>query len=114
MTTIRPLSKQVFQKTRALVPKNYRPVSTQTSNSTVAAAASSKEAIKIKSKRLVFDSRSPSLQDFLAQRQVPLKPVNNVHPDNVPYLQAQTQLLGKGKKFYIEVYGCQVQKSTFI
>lgn len=96
MSTLLPLTKQVFQKTRPLV--SQRLVSTTA------------ETLKSKSKRLVFDSRSPSLQDFLAQRQVPLKPVEGslARPDQVPYLQAQTQVLGKGKKFYIEVYGCQV------
>lgn len=60
-------------------------------------------------KRLVFDNRSPSFQDFLAQQTS-----NNTidpkltQPDNVPYLDIDSQLLGKGKKFFIEVYGCQV------
>ncbi|GAA5816426.1 hypothetical protein MFLAVUS_009955 [Mucor flavus] len=96
MSTLLPLTKQVFQKTR--------PLAAQRLVSTTA------ETLKSKSKRLVFDSRSPSLQDFLAQRQVPLKPVEGslARPDQVPYLQTQTQLLGKGKKFYIEVYGCQM------
>ncbi|KAI9277441.1 tRNA-I(6)A37 thiotransferase enzyme MiaB [Sporodiniella umbellata] len=63
-----------------------------------------------KKRRLVFDNRSPSLSDFLSQRDMKKKPLDAalIQPDQVPYLQAQTEQLGKGRKFYIEVYGCQM------
>ncbi|KAI7891024.1 uncharacterized protein EV154DRAFT_509760 [Mucor mucedo] len=98
----RPLSKQLLEKARVVLVK--RPLTTN-------AAAVVTESAKSKAKRLVFDSRSPSLQDFLAQRQIPnAKPVDSAlaRPDQVPYLQAQGQQLGRGRKFYIEVYGCQM------
>ncbi|KAI8372210.1 tRNA-I(6)A37 thiotransferase enzyme MiaB [Blakeslea trispora] len=61
-----------------------------------------------KKKRLVFDNRSPSFQDFLAQQ--PTKPVDPslAQPDQVPYLHTHHQNLGQGRKFFIEVYGCQM------
>jgi hypothetical protein len=72
-------------------------------------ASAANELAKPK-KRLVFDNRSPSFQDFLAGKQ---KPIDRAltKPDDIPYLQTPKQMLGKGKKFYIEVYGCQA--STF-
>ncbi|GAN04701.1 radical sam proteins [Mucor ambiguus] len=72
------------------------------------AAASTASAKK--AKRLVFDNRSPSFQDFLSKQQ----PVNAsidqalTQPDNIPYLQMDSKTLGRGRKFYIEVYGCQM------
>lgn len=95
----RLLSKQFLEKTRAFVVKRH--LTTQTAA----------DLAKSKGKRLVFDSRSPSLQDFLAQRQLPTKPIDSAlaRPDEIPYLQAQGQQLGRGRKFYIEVYGCQVR-----
>lgn len=65
-----------------------------------------------KSKRLVFDNRSPSFQDFLSKQQ-PVKTSSIdqalTQPDNIPYLQMDSKTLGRGRKFYIEVYGCQVK-----
>lgn len=97
----RPLSKQFVEKARVLLLKRHL--------TTKGVAVS--ELAKSKGKRLVFDSRSPSLQDFLAQRQIPTKPIDSAlaRPDEIPYLQAQGQQLGRGRKFYIEVYGCQVR-----
>lgn len=107
MSSLRPLSKKVLGNTHSVLIKQ-RHVTTSTKNS---AAALATEATKAKSKRLVFDNRSPSLQDFLAQHQLPLKQVDSTLaiPDQIPYLRAQGQQLGRGKKFYIEVYGCQVR-----
>lgn len=69
-------------------------------------------AQKKQKKRLVFDNRSPSFQDFLAQQQSS-KPIDSqlTQPDQVPYLNVDSRLLGKGRKFFIEVYGCQVNTS---
>ena len=107
MASLRPLSKKVLNDTNSVFIKQ-RHVATSPKN---AAAAVATEAIKSKSKRLVFDNRSPSLQDFLAQHQPALKPVDSklAIPDQIPYLRAQGQQLGIGRKFYIEVYGCQVR-----
>ncbi|KAI8051930.1 uncharacterized protein B0P05DRAFT_562406 [Gilbertella persicaria] len=65
-------------------------------------------AVETKRKRrLVFDNRSPSFQDFLSQQEP--KPVDPslTQPDQVPYLNT-TANLGQGRKFFIEVYGCQM------
>ncbi|KAI8638444.1 tRNA-I(6)A37 thiotransferase enzyme MiaB [Parasitella parasitica] len=64
-----------------------------------------------KAKRLVFDNRSPSFQDFLMKQQsVKTTTIDKAltKPDNVPYLQIDSKTLGRGRKFYIEVYGCQM------
>ncbi|KAI7864767.1 tRNA-I(6)A37 thiotransferase enzyme MiaB [Spinellus fusiger] len=58
-------------------------------------------------KRLVLDNRSPSLQDFLAKSTKPVDPAL-VHPDSIPYLTTHGPDWGRGRKFYIEVYGCQM------
>jgi hypothetical protein len=63
-------------------------------------------------KNLVFDNRSPSLQDFLAQAnasKVDSLSHSSAVADNVPYLNVVGPSLGRGRKFYIEVYGCQVR-----
>ncbi|KAG1142308.1 hypothetical protein G6F37_008255 [Rhizopus arrhizus] len=64
---------------------------------------------KTAKKRLIFDNKSPSFSDFLASTQKN-KPIDAalIQPDRIPYLQAHSEHLGKGKKFYIEVYGCQM------
>ncbi|KAL0087973.1 tRNA-I(6)A37 thiotransferase enzyme MiaB [Phycomyces blakesleeanus] len=59
-------------------------------------------------KRLVFDSRSPSFEEFLAKGpKTPIDPAL-VRPDNIPYLNVNGLDWGRGRKFYIEVYGCQM------
>ncbi|KAG0744390.1 hypothetical protein G6F57_004204 [Rhizopus arrhizus] len=65
--------------------------------------------VKTAKKRLIFDNKSPSFHDFLASTQKN-KPIDAalIQPDRIPYLQAHAEHLGKGKKFYIEVYGCQM------
>ncbi|CAM0137265.1 hypothetical protein VKS41_004974 [Umbelopsis sp. WA50703] len=62
-------------------------------------------------KNLVFDNRSPSLQDFLVQAnasKVDSLSHSSAVADNVPYLNVVGPSLGRGRKFYIEVYGCQM------
>ncbi|KAG1067572.1 hypothetical protein G6F42_026488 [Rhizopus arrhizus] len=63
-----------------------------------------------KAKRLVFDNRSPSFQDFLSKQQPVKTSIDQAltQPDNIPYLQMDSKTLGRGRKFYIEVYGCQM------
>lgn len=70
--------------------------------------------VKTAKKRLIFDNKSPSFHDFLASTQKN-KPIDAalIQPDRIPYLQAHAEHLGKGKKFYIEVYGCQVKCVPF-
>jgi len=64
-----------------------------------------------KKKHIVFGSRGPSLQDFLnsttAQPSTPLDPTKTM-PDNIPYLSVQGRKLGAGAKYFVEVYGCQM------
>jgi hypothetical protein len=97
MSNIGLVTRQCVQQCRRVNIKSRR---------TFASAAVATEVTKPK-KRLVFDNRSPSFQDFLAGKQ---EPIDNAltKPDDIPYLQMNKALLGKGKKFYIEVYGCQV------
>lgn len=85
------------QCNRAILVRQY-------ANAAVAVASTEKKA-----KRLVFDNRSPSFQDFLSKQQ-PVKAIDQAltKPDNIPYLQMDSKTLGQGRKFYIEVYGCQV------
>lgn len=106
MSSLRSFYRRAWQDTKANLTK-HRTVTTTTSRSAAAAAT---EVSKKKTKRLVFDNRSPSLQDFLAQHQPALKPVDSALavPDQIPYLHARGQQLGSGRKFYIEVYGCQM------
>ncbi|CAO3609291.1 unnamed protein product [Mucor fragilis] len=63
-----------------------------------------------KAKRLVFDNRSPSFQDFLSKQQPVKASIDQAltQPDQIPYLQMDSKTLGQGRKFYIEVYGCQM------
>ncbi|KAG1613006.1 hypothetical protein G6F46_008054 [Rhizopus delemar] len=64
--------------------------------------------VKTTKKRLIFDNKSPSFSDFLAsthKKNIPIDPAL-AQPDRIPYLQAHTENLGKGKKFYILVFGC--------
>lgn len=120
MASLRPLPKQILAKTRTtLVKQQQRLVNTSTKNNAAAAVATNTVTSTTetkKKKRLVFDNRSPSFQDFLAQHQPPTKQIDSplAQPDNIPYLSVQGQQLGRGRKFYIEVYGCQVRKIVFL
>ncbi|KAG1176293.1 hypothetical protein G6F70_001900 [Rhizopus microsporus] len=81
----------------------------RSSFASVSASISETTAKATRKKRLIIDNRSPSLSDFLAQT-APKKKLDAalIKPDSVPYLQTQSENLGKGRKFYIEVYGCQM------
>lgn len=112
MATLRSVYRVALQDTKANLTKRRSVTTSSTRN----AAAAATEVSKKKMKRLVFDNRSPSLQDFLAQHQPVLKPVDSplAIPDQIPYLHARGQQLGSGRKFYIEVYGCQVHSCNTI
>ncbi|CAO3618264.1 unnamed protein product [Mucor hiemalis] len=106
MATSRSVYRVALQGTKVNLTKRRSVTTSSTRN----AAAAATEVSKKKMKRLVFDNRSPSLQDFLAQHQPVLKPVDSplAIPNQIPYLHARGQQLGSGRKFYIEVYGCQM------
>ncbi|KAJ1962376.1 hypothetical protein IWQ62_003550 [Dispira parvispora] len=71
-------------------------------------------------RKLVFDNRGPSFQDFIqsanALRLGQLQPAKEGTPNEdvgvvAPYLRVATQNLaelGQGRKFFVEVYGCQM------
>ncbi|ORX67089.1 hypothetical protein DL89DRAFT_269528 [Linderina pennispora] len=78
--------------------------------SAAASSASAKTTATSKAKRkhLVFNNRTgPSLQHFLAQslpdQQADL---SKATPEDLPYLPVQDW--GEGRKYYVEVYGCQM------
>ncbi|KAH8548275.1 tRNA-I(6)A37 thiotransferase enzyme MiaB [Umbelopsis sp. PMI_123] len=109
--------KPMFLNARTTIPKIYRTAQRSTLNqlkcSRAASSLSHKRPTQTQEKRkLIFDNRSPSLQDFLAQANAaqPLEPLSGaaVSPDQVPYLNVIGPSLDRGRKFYIEVYGCQM------
>ncbi|KAJ2146794.1 hypothetical protein IWW43_004404 [Coemansia sp. RSA 1935] len=64
-----------------------------------------------KRRHLIFNNRNgPSLQHFLAQPQrKPGAAANAAEPDEVPYMAVSDW--GQGRKYYVEVYGCQMNVS---
>lgn len=69
---------------------------------------------KAKKRRLVFNHRhGPGLAHFLSDSLVPdpsaLATASSAQPDAVPYLAVSDW--GEGRKYYIEVYGCQMNVS---
>jgi hypothetical protein len=110
--------KPMVLKARTSVPQIYRMAQRSSLNklkcTRAASSLSQKRPTQAQEKRkLVFDNRSPSLQDFLAQANAsqPLEPLSDsaVSSDQIPYLNVIGPSLGRGRKFYIEVYGCQVR-----
>ncbi|KAG0054812.1 CDK5 regulatory subunit associated protein 1 [Gryganskiella cystojenkinii] len=81
--------------------------------STTDSSTSTTKSKKNKKQHIVFGNRGPSLQDFLnstngtPQTTVPLDP-STTTPDNIPYLSVQGRKLGAGAKYFVEVYGCQM------
>lgn len=68
---------------------------------------------KKKKQHLVFGNRGPSLQDFLnssatTQSNDPKTSLENAIPEDVPYLSVKGRKLGAGAKYFVEVYGCQM------
>ncbi|KAF9937946.1 CDK5 regulatory subunit associated protein 1 [Mortierella alpina] len=69
---------------------------------------------KKKKQHLIFGNRGPSLQDFLnssatSQSSSDLKVnLENATADDVPYLSVKGRRLGAGAKYFVEVYGCQM------
>ncbi|KAF9157177.1 CDK5 regulatory subunit associated protein 1 [Actinomortierella ambigua] len=87
---------------------------------TVAAATASATATTASKssakKHLIFNNRGPSLQDFLNSTASPLKSkkladptkANGISAEEVPYLHVRGPKLGAGAKYFVEVYGCQM------
>ncbi|KAF9581735.1 CDK5 regulatory subunit associated protein 1 [Lunasporangiospora selenospora] len=67
-------------------------------------------------KHLVFGNRGPSLQDFLNNSSSSLNKDDSAasldptatRPADVPYLSVRGRQLGAGAKYFVEVYGCQM------
>ncbi|KAI8377496.1 tRNA-I(6)A37 thiotransferase enzyme MiaB [Radiomyces spectabilis] len=101
-----------MQRSRSVIKQGHtliRPNITLCSRSLATAAAAVPSVAAKKRRQLVFDNRTPSLKDFLAQ-QYQSKEINRdlVRPDNIPYLTTHGPNWGAGRKFHIEVYGCQM------
>ncbi|KAG0348022.1 CDK5 regulatory subunit associated protein 1 [Podila humilis] len=107
------LTKTAFQQ-RALLATT---TSTLPPPPSKAAAASTPEKETKKKKQpqhLIFGNRGPSLQDFLNQSSSDdptnqkLTTAAGVDADTVPYLSIRGRKLGQGAKYFVEVYGCQM------
>ncbi|KAG0212259.1 CDK5 regulatory subunit associated protein 1 [Mortierella sp. GBA30] len=67
-----------------------------------------------KKQHLIFGNRGPSLQDFLNSSAIQAHDpkgntgLNNATPEDVPYLSVKGRKLGAGAKYFVEVYGCQM------
>jgi hypothetical protein len=66
-----------------------------------------------KKKHLIFGNRGPSLQDFLNASNLRSLDSNAVKLDDTmlddtPYLSVKGPRLGAGAKYFVEVYGCQM------
>lgn len=66
-----------------------------------------------KKKHIVFSNRGPSLQDFLSASHLKnldpnVKELDSTMADDTPYLQVKGRKLGAGAKYFVEVYGCQM------
>ncbi|KAF9439103.1 CDK5 regulatory subunit associated protein 1 [Entomortierella beljakovae] len=83
----------------------------QDTNNATAPSTSNTEKSSKKSKHLIFGNRGPSLQDFLSSSAIktndPIDP-SATTLDNVPYLSVKGRKLGAGAKYFVEVYGCQM------
>ncbi|KAG0010077.1 CDK5 regulatory subunit associated protein 1 [Entomortierella chlamydospora] len=64
-----------------------------------------------KTQHLVFGNRGPSFQDFLNSSTIKAnnpKDANIATLDDIPYLSVKGRKLGAGAKYFVEVYGCQM------
>ncbi|ORX92501.1 tRNA-I(6)A37 thiotransferase enzyme MiaB [Basidiobolus meristosporus CBS 931.73] len=105
----RPLGKlaRYARYTGAEAFSNPRCTKVVGASSPVTLRAHSTEA-QPKKKILVFDNKSPNLQDFIraSSNQLSGATVNIPQPEAVPYLPQVNY--GAGSKYFIEVYGCQM------
>ncbi|KAF9182152.1 CDK5 regulatory subunit associated protein 1 [Haplosporangium sp. Z 767] len=67
---------------------------------------------KNKKKHLIFGNRGPSLQDFLNNSTIQGADSKTAlaveSPEDIPYLSVKGRKLGAGAKYFVEVYGCQM------
>ncbi|KAG0228879.1 CDK5 regulatory subunit associated protein 1 [Actinomortierella wolfii] len=98
-------------------PSRTFATATNKPSATPAVVTAGAEASKTSArKHLIFNNRGPSLQDFLNSASNPLKnkkaadptKANGISADEVPYLQVSGPKLGAGAKYFVEVYGCQM------
>ncbi|KAF9152733.1 CDK5 regulatory subunit associated protein 1 [Linnemannia schmuckeri] len=89
--------------------------SNQPASTATASTPSTKTATdKKKKKHIVFGNRGPSLQDFLnSSTGSPSKSNSHLTPESttpldIPYLSMKGRQLGQGSKYFVEVYGCQM------
>ncbi|KAF9322597.1 CDK5 regulatory subunit associated protein 1 [Podila minutissima] len=88
-----------------------RALATTTSTLPTSTPEGSKEAKPVqKKKHLVFGNRGPSLQDFLSKSNLKENDpkLANAVAEDVPYLSVKGRKLGAGAKYFVEVYGCQM------
>lgn len=109
---IAPLCRRKLVVTRTTKPAfQQRTLATTTSTFPTSAPEGSKEAKPVqKKKHLVFGNRGPSLQDFLSKSTLKEKDprLANAVAEDVPYLSVKGRKLGAGAKYFVEVYGCQM------
>ncbi|KAF9298355.1 CDK5 regulatory subunit associated protein 1 [Linnemannia elongata] len=87
----------------------------QSASTTTSASTSTKTTAtdKKKKKHIVFGNRGPSLQDFLnstttSPSSKPALDPTTTTPLDIPYLSMKGRQLGQGSKYFVEVYGCQM------
>ncbi|KAG0361707.1 hypothetical protein BC939DRAFT_449705 [Gamsiella multidivaricata] len=89
--------------------KSSDPTLTKDSDSSIKTSTTSTK----KKQHLVFGNRGPSLQDFLNSSAIKAHDptstdLSNAIPVDVPYLSIKGRKLGAGAKYFVEVYGCQM------
>lgn len=104
-------SRALATTTNTLPPLSPSTSPTEKPNDTIKDSASA-EGPK-KKKHLIFGNRGPSLQDFLnASNLKSLDPnavkLDDTMLDDTPYLSVKGPRLGAGAKYFVEVYGCQM------
>ncbi|KAI9598802.1 hypothetical protein BDF19DRAFT_419800 [Syncephalis fuscata] len=82
-------------------------------NTTATTATATTNTTSDRAKPLIFDNRGPSLQDFILNAQLKSNEATEletaaVSPEAIPYLEPPSQAIGAGSKYYIEIYGCQM------
>ncbi|KAF9354219.1 CDK5 regulatory subunit associated protein 1 [Mortierella sp. NVP85] len=103
-------SRALATTTNTLPPLTPSTSPTERSNDTNKDPASTEGP---KKKHLIFGNRGPSLQDFLnASNLKSLDPnaakLDDTMLDDTPYLSVKGPRLGAGAKYFVEVYGCQM------
>lgn len=106
-----PLCRRQLAVTRTKLAFQQRALATTTSTLPTTAPEGTKEAKPAqKKKHLIFGNRGPSLEDFLSQSSLKGNDpkLANAVAEDVPYLSIKGRKLGAGAKYFVEVYGCQM------